>query len=446
MLNSLRTSFFLALPVPFCCAAEAGVSVYPGPGDSLQSKKYRVRVVQSGKSHNSFVYADANKFTEKIKEMTDWNHWTTFGFSGKVTVEVELLAGSVKNCTIYPLQRKIRATVKGKQITFDLTKPAKLFVAIDGLAEDPLFVFADAPHKIPDRNNPKTVWFGPGVYDIGKHYEVESGKTYYLAGGAYLKGSFLGEQADGATICGPGILSGENIKHMSYKEAKFEGVGIRFTGRGKNVIRDVTIINPSMYCMQSYNGHLTTRNVKCFGWWYETDGWVGNKGSILEDSFFKVNDDVVKLYHTDLTVRNLVIYHQMNGAPFQFGWGGESGSNGVIEDIDLVRCEMNWSKVFDTNRAFINRRRGRPNTVTKNFRFSRIRVDQDISHIIGISTEGAVEGIHIRDLTVRGKQRWPSFLKGGKIKGITFENITIGGRKAEIDVRTQGNVSSVQFK
>jgi len=64
-------------------------------------------------------------------------------------------------------------------------------------------------------------------------------------------------------------------------------------------------------------------------------------------------------------------------------------------------------------------------------------------------SEGTVDGIHIKDLTIRGKQRWPSYLKGGKVSGITFENITIGGRKAgraEIDLRTQGNVSNVTFE
>ncbi len=51
-------SFFFALPLVLCCAAAASVKTYPGPADSLRSKKYRVRVIQSGKSRNSFVYAN----------------------------------------------------------------------------------------------------------------------------------------------------------------------------------------------------------------------------------------------------------------------------------------------------------------------------------------------------------------------------------------------------
>ena len=445
----LRNDFFIAISIIFSCATSAAVSVYPGPAEALRSKKYRVRVIQAGKARDSFVYADANKFVEQKKNMSDWNHWTTFSFSGKVSVDIELLAGAMKKCTVYPLHRKIKPTAGGNRLRFDIERPAKLFIAIDGQEEDPLFVFADATLKTPNRNDPNVVWFGPGVHDVGKHYQLLTGKTYYLAGGAYVKGSFLGERVDGVTICGPGILSGENIPHRPYREAKFEGVGIHFTGRGRNVIKDVTIINPSQYCMQSYVGCLTTRNVKCFGWWYETDGWCGNRGSLLEDSFFKVNDDVVKLYHPDVQVRNLVIYQQINGAPFQFGWGGESGSNGVVEDIDLIHCEVKFSKVFVSNRAFISRRIGRANSVTRNFRFSRIRADRDIAHIIGIVSEGTVEGIHIQDFTVRGKQRWPSYLKGGTVRGITFENVIVGGRKAgrtEIDLKTQGNVSNVTFK
>ena len=449
----LQISIFSLLYVFISCAYsdQSTVSVYPSPDESFKSSVYRVTIKQGDKSLDSFVYADENKFIDHKDKMTDWNHWTTFSFSGKVTVIVELLSGDIKNCTVYPLAKAIKPLEDNSTLKFQLKSPAKLYIEIPGHKEHPLFIFADAPEQnIPDKNSANIVWFSPGIHDISKHYKLESNTTYYLQGGAYLKGSMRGVGVSNVKICGRGILSGENLPHMSYKSNRFEGVSIQFDNGGINQsVEGITIINPSMYCIQSYSGFLTTRNVKCFGWYYETDGWVGGDGSVLEDSFFKVNDDVVKLYKDNLTIRDLVIYHQFNGAVFQFGWGGESAANGTIENIDIVNCEVKYSPTFKSNRALINRRKGNVDTITHDFRFSNIRIDQDISQVIGLSTDGVIKDITLENFALNGKQRFDSYLKGGVISGLTLENITLANKKrktpVDINMQTMGDISKISI-
>lgn len=432
-------------------SACAKVWVYPGAAEELRSPVYKVTVKQGRERYESFVYADANKFEKHAKHLTDWNHWTTFSFDAPIQVVVEVLKGDPGNCVIQPLEKKIRHHEQGNRIGFQLDQPAKLFIHFEGMPEDPLFIFADAPEEVPDRNDPNVVWFEPGIHEIGRQYALESGKTYYLEGGSYLKGSMYGRDLSNVTIRGRGILSGEDIPHMGYKEHKFAGVGIRMQDNGRNqLIEGITFINPSMYCIQAYSSPLVTRNIKCFGWWYETDGWVGGDGSLLEDSFFKVNDDVVKLYHSNVVVRDLVIYHQFNGAPFQLGWSSESAEDVKVEHIDIVKSEPFNSRVFNSNRTMINRRRGTPGSVSKNFLFTDIRIDQDISAVIGISTEGRIENFTLRNVTISGKQNFESFLQGGDIKNISFQSLEIGNKRirkaADIDLQTQGSVSGVTFK
>ena len=265
------------------------------------------------------------------------------------------------------------------------------------------------------------VYWGPGVHNIGEHYTLNSNTTYYLAGGAYVKGSFLSvNNGNNIHIRGRGILSGIDIAHCSYNNCGFDKVAIHIPANNnsfKNYIEGITITNPGQYCIQSYGGYLETRNVKCFGWWYETDGWVGGDGSKLWDSFFKVNDDVVKLYFKDMQINDLVIYHQQNGAPFQFAWGAEQGRNGTVNNIDIVADE---STSLGNNHSMINAANGSASNNVIGMKFDNIRVDQDLTAIFGLKTSGTVSNIEITNLLVRGKVKFTNYLTNG-----TFNNLVL---------------------
>ncbi len=98
----------------------------------------------------------------------------------------------------------------------------------------------------------------------------------------------------------------------------------------------------------------------------------------------------------------------------------------------------------------INRRRGTAHSASRNFLFTDIRIDQGISAIIGLSTEGRVEDVVIRNVSIRGKQKFDSFLQGGTIDGVQFQSLEIGDKRvrkaSDIDLKTQGEVSGVSFR
>lgn len=54
-----------------------------------------------------------------------------------------------------------------------------------------------------------------------------------------------------------------------------------------------------------------------------SDGFIGAAGSTIADSLISTSDDGIKVYR-DITIRNVTIEQHRNGAPIQFGWGGES--------------------------------------------------------------------------------------------------------------------------
>ncbi len=448
----LASTFALALPP----AALATVWTYPAPAEEFRSPAYTVRVTQGGRTQESFVYHHAHQDEHLRDRGTDFNHWTTFSFAGPITVEVSRLSGSADGAEIRPLTRGLVPFVSGHTLTFTLDRPEKLYVRFPGADEDPLFIFADPPEEnIPDRADPQVIWFEAGkVHDIGEKFTIKSGQTVYIPGGAYVKGSITAEGASDITVRGRGILSGLGYARrpgtagIPFNTVMFNGSGDR------QLIDGITVTNPTHFCLLS-RGKLTTRHVKLFGWWHQTDGWGGGDGSIIEDSFLKVNDDSVKLYGRDQIARRLVIWQQVNGAPFQLGWGGagQRATNCLVEDIDLIANEAADKTARETNQAFLNLRRQSPESVIDGVTLRRIRIDTDVPMLLGfIETKGRVRNILLDDVTVRGVQRGKNFLRtegAGRIEGITLRQVSVNGRiltaTDEALWSTTGDVTVIQF-
>ena len=68
----------------------AEVVVYPGPVDIAPSDQYAVQVIQDGRVADSFVYMTRAQWRSNRSKTTSW---TTFSFSGPVTVRVTKLQG-----------------------------------------------------------------------------------------------------------------------------------------------------------------------------------------------------------------------------------------------------------------------------------------------------------------------------------------------------------------
>lgn len=425
----------------------SAVFTYPGANDTFKSAVYEVEVKQNGLISKSFVYADSNTFTSQKFQMTDWNHWTCFSFSDPIEVKViKLTGGIINSCKIYPISDNIQPVVSGNTVSFSISGPSKLHVALDGMKEDPLFIFADAPEvDVPSPTDANVVYWGPGVHDIGEHYPIKSNTIYYLEGGAYVKGSFLAaSNATNVKIRGRGILSGIDIAHCGYNQCKFDKTAILLGSvkTSKSYVEGITITNPGQYCIQSYGGYLETTNVKCFGWWYETDGWVGGNDSKLTDSFFKVNDDVVKLYFSNMQIDDLVIYHQNNGAPFQFGWGSEQGANCNINNIDIIADE---STSLGNNHSMLNCANGNASNKVSNIKFNDIRVDQNLTAIFGLNSAGNYSNIEVNNLLVRGVLKYKSYLNNGSFNNIVLKNISIGGNCID-DIDQVANLKTIMVK
>lgn len=428
-----RVAWFLLIAIaPGALWAE--VVTYPQPEGIAPSDQYAVRVTQDGRARDSFVYLSKAQWRSNRSKDTSW---TTFSFSGAVTVEVTRLAGPAKACRVLPSSYGIRPELKGDTARFVLDRPRKVSVEFDDPVPHPMLVFADPLEKdIPKRGDPNVAYFGPGVHDVGLNYRIGRGRCVYLAGGAYVKGTFRADDATGTVIRGRGILSGEQFGPKTHHLLT---VG-NWDTRGC-VVEGVTLVNSPHYNIVLAGQRNVVRNVKMISWWFSTDGVGTGPGGLVEDCFLKVNDDAVKLYFSGMKVRDCVIWQCENGAPFQISWNMPTDQSGFeVRNIDILRCEHRWKN--DNCAIFCSIHGGKGHM--SDYLFEDIRIENAPWRLVNLvmkKTEfsarqkeyGAISNVTIRNVTAAGPMTLPNTIAGHdadhRVRDVLFENVTVNGRR-----------------
>jgi hypothetical protein len=186
------------------------------------------------------------------------------------------------------------------------------------------------------------LYFGPGVYDMGTDYHAqlpENVKWVYLAPGAYVKGAFqfVTDQQDAYKVTGYGVLSGERYVYEADTREGYQHRSestdchadcvkmLQFASKDDPQTLDlqgVTIAEPPYHSFVVYGNEDTfTMNVQQYqqvgSWYWQTDGIELYSGSTMRGTFFHANDDVLKLYHSDVNIEDTVIWKNENGPVIQ---------------------------------------------------------------------------------------------------------------------------------
>lgn len=346
------------------CKPETNLVRHPGlPGELLKSDHYSIqaRLGSEEAFQPTAVMAYATNFGEdpllndpfnianpgNRDALADTSHWTSlsYGYNGQ-SLELEISLSSeeaITSCELYPGRYNIPVSTEDGKAHLSLYAPNRyLYLIINDDRENPLFIFVDPLEESPPgEEDDGVLYFGPGVHDIGKDFVFpEDKQTIYLALGSYVTGSILADGRSDISVRGRGILSGEGYGLDSEVNA-----AIHFKGQGTNqLIEGITSIRPLKYHLIS-RGTLHTKNVKCLSYNNTTDGIVAGDNSLTENCFFKVNDDVIKLYYDNQIVRDIVVYHQTNSPVLEFGWAGQASQNSLVERIDIVQDDSFGAEV-----------------------------------------------------------------------------------------------------
>lgn len=157
--------------------------------------------------------------------------------------------------------------------------------------------------------------------------------------GTNTKGWSLGPdgKTDPNTSCQNGA-KGDDIVHDCEKW-KYGAVSSSAPNTTTLLIKNLTITNARSYAITSFSTKIIMDGVHVRitrplpDYHSNSDGISAGAGSIVKNSKFDCWDDAIKLYR-DLTVENVTIVHNSNGAPFQLGWGNDNNvTNHSLKNI-----------------------------------------------------------------------------------------------------------------
>jgi hypothetical protein len=436
--------------------APAQLTTYPGPPGIAASDRYTVVVEQDGAEQGSFVYKALARKTDTNREAD--TSWTSFSFAGSVTVHVAALGASATGCLVRPSSAAIATEFADGVCSFTLTEPRNVSVELEPNVHNPIahpmLVFANPPEvDVPPADDPDVVYFGPGVHHLGSGVPLESGKTIYLAGGAWVEAAFLASgPVEDLTIKGRGVISGLFLDTGNQAGNKDQPglIDIAYQSSRNVLIEGVTFVDGPRFNVRALAQYTTIHNIKVMSWWYSTDGMVGGNKSLLERNFIKVNDDAIKLFWGDTVARQNVIWQLENGGSFMMSWNIHEDTNTFhVHDNDVIHAEH----YFLSPQAVFHARHAGSGTLGR-YLFEDIRVENATWRLFHLVVEdnkwfdqalghGELEQIVFRNIHAQTTYQHESLLSGfdaeHKVRNVSLQNVFVNGKC--IASAEEGNVA-----
>lgn len=282
-----------------------------------------------------------------------------------------------------------------------------------------------------DSVSQEIIYFGPGVYYMPYNYHAQlpaNVKWVYLAPGAYIKGAFqfLHDNQGVYKFTGYGALSGEKYvyepdtnneyKHRIAPECHGSCVKLlRLQSSNMQQYLDfqgVTLVEPPYHSFVVYGNEETfqmrVENIKQVGSWYwQTDGIELYTNGTMKNSFFHSNDDVLKVYHSNIAIDNTVIWKNENGPVIQWGWAPRQMNNVRVSNTYVIHNKMHWKDV-KTNTCVLNSSPSwssvfdQPSAAktVSNLLFENIHVEGKTNCAIRLYAMANTSTVHVKNLTI----------------------------------------------
>lgn len=410
--------------------------------------------------------------TPNDERVTQKEHISMFGFKpddGPVTIRISLQSGKTLNSSNIELVNKtykgITTSYHNGSFIIDVCQPMKqLMVRMPGNKANPLMIHVD-PYATPSiPTNAKVVVFDGGtngkIHEQTKQYDrytvANDVDVVVIEDGALFKGTIhtnnnrskpLTIQGNGMIICRELSKPSDNVK-MEYNAMEIQH------GKG-HIVNGLTFVNGRHFAMRmSDDGHV--QNVKIYGYRANNDGIVAGDNSVIENCFFKCNDDHIKLYNPNMRISNCVMYEQENGAIFQMAWNKiKPGDNCLIENIEVLEWEAGCGDPDlgqgGIARSFINHRESEENgKICANTTFRNVYIQSQIARFIclnGLDHGITYRNLRLENITLEQAPKDYNWIYANKADDnstsieIKFKNVRFGNRFIQqSDFKTKGTV------
>jgi len=504
----MKFLFFICLSftLSLVSSSKFQLNVYEDVPGLEPSPFYKIEVKKAGAESwlSPFTFlteCTAEKFcngTGHYESLKDWsNSYVNFEIKDGEEVDIKIIklfGDPITKAVVRP-EAVGKASIEDGEVIVRINKPTLFTVDINGQMDDQdtgklpngrnsydgppihtVTVFANPIINKPSLDDPgvyqvqpgedppsegswDTLYFLPGIHDIGIEFIVKANKSYYIPGDAIVYGTFSShdewDNGKNIHIYGHGTISGDRIPHpksTNFPENeywKFRPIGIE--GALNTFIEGITISNSAFHSIimsGSYNPEKPT-NVK----WVKIFTWRGNGDGInpmdnidVEDCFIRTQDD--SLYANGRGIRRVVLWQDANGSSFVLSGFGREKLNThplIIEDCTILYARARWNHWSGGNLFNMRGEGGGEGGFTVEFRNIVVEDPRPTLQHFKILMEGVqpwgnpeqrrksgdLWGIKFKDIRIAAPSVLdePEILWGisdGLIRDLIFENVTIG--------------------
>ena len=417
------------------------VTCYPAPKGIAPSSRYTVTI----NGMPSFTYLTTGPAQAEFTAGHTAS-WTSFDLHGPSEIRIRRSGKPVKTAIIRPGAAGIQPRIEDGDVVLRLDRPRKLCVECDGDLTDVLFLFANAPEtEVPSPDDPNVVWFGPGIHEIGKFYQLKPATTYYLAPGAFLKGSFAGG-GDGTRVLGRGVLSGADYKWPGHlKEKSTDRVDlVRLEGNNLE-LAGITLVDSPYYVVVVKGHDNRFHDLTILAWYHNTDGISAGPGARIDDCFLRTADDALKPFVSNTRISRCVLWVD-RAAAFQLTWNAKDDSGGAeVRDCDVIHHMPFCTKANEWTGAVFWSWHGGPAHI-HDLLFENIRIEGRSPCLINLSLRrnpwspqdgdwGRFSRLKFRNITCEEPFLFPSRILGHDaahpIEDVVIENLTIAKQRID---------------
>lgn len=468
--------------------------VYPPVPGLAPSAYYQVSIrttANDAKWQSAFAWqTECKKEDGYFESLEGWTHaYVNFETSGSVEIEISRVNGQpIRSAAAHPKRKASSCSVKHGKALVKLDKPCLVAVDIDGQMDGQdtgkgykgppihtISLFANPPlagkpspdgpgvrtvkpgEKAPADGNWNTLYFLPGVHDIGAAFPVNADRQYYIPGDAMVYGSFHNSEwknGHDIRIFGHGTLSGARLKHhkalhLFSGDKKASRKPIEIFGAKDTHVEGPTVADSASHSIMLINGYSEghpnkVQWSKIFTWRGNGDGINPFGNTLIEDCFIRTQDD--SLYVNGLGIRRVVLWNDANGSSFVLSALPEDHERKlIVEDCDVIYSRAHWHH-WSGGRVFNMRGEGDGPTgagvIFRNIRISDPRPTLQQFFICmtvpepygdGKRGPGDLSGILFQNISIAAPSviGEPQMLWGqsnARIRDLTFENLTLGGK------------------
>jgi hypothetical protein len=304
-----------------------------------------------------------------------------------------------------------------------------------------------------------TLYFLPGVHDIGLAYRLRAGCRYYIPGDAIVYGTLSNTKwGDGENIriFGHGTLSGARLRHPDHDRQRPPGMKhnhyrpIELVGTIGSRVEGITIADSayhSLMLIHPYKAghHNEVKWTKIFTWRANSDGINPFGNTLIEDCFLRTQDD--SLYVNGPGIRRCVLWNDANGSSFVLSSVPQLADRQlIVEDCDVIYSRAKWHH-WSGGRVFNMRGEsdgpGGASVIFRNIRISDPRPTlQQFFLCMSVPKPygdgepckaGDLSGILFQNVSIAAPSVLgePQMLWGqrdARIRNLTFEHLTLAGQ------------------